>query len=143
MNSGLTPFAIVIATFKNTNTVLQATDRQYIVAIRRNNLLQHYSRYSSIYSYQNINIVSSKDGHPNSNCSTVAHQAPHAAIGAERSAFFLKSGTLIFVLFGIIITDVRLTFWVRSAFALGSLCLRSRSGDKEYSKRDEIDLNVV
>ena len=39
--------------------------------------------------------------------------------------FFLKSGTLIFVLFGIIITDVRLTFWVRSAFALGSLCLHS------------------
>ena len=145
MNSGLTPIVIVIVIVNSnkTSAATQAPDRQYIVAIQRNNLLQHYSRYSSIYSYQNINIVSSKDGHPNSNCSTVAHQAPHAAIGAERSVFFLKSGTLIFVLFGIIITDCRLTLWVRSAFALGSLCLHSRSGDKEYPKWDEIDLNVV
>ena len=154
VNSGFTPFAIVIATFNNTNTALQTSDRQDIVAIRQNYLLQRYNCYSSIYSYQtpkiysyiwyiNIYIVLSKIGHPNSNCSTVAHQAPHAAIGAERSMFFLKSGTLIFVLFGIIITDGRLTLWVRSAFALGSLWVRSRSGDKEYSKRDEIDLKVV
>ena len=57
--------------------------------------------------------------------------------------FFLKSGTLIFVLSGIIITDGCLHF----AFALGSLCLRSgfapKSGGKGYSKRDEKDLNVV
>ena len=35
--------------------------------------------------------------------------------------FFLKSGTLIFVLLGIIITEGRF----HSGFALGSLCLRS------------------
>ena len=35
--------------------------------------------------------------------------------------FFLKSGTLIFVLLGIIITEGRF----HSAFVLGSLCLRS------------------
>ena len=39
----------------------------------------------------------------------------------EEPLFFLKSGTLIFVLLGIIITDGCL----HSGFALGSLCLRS------------------
>ena len=46
--------------------------------------------------------------------------------------FFLKSGTLIFVLFGIIIKDACFhsastlpPLWVRSAFALGSLWLHS------------------
>lgn len=43
VNSGFTPFVIVIATFNNTNTFLQASDRQDIVAIRRNDLLQRYS----------------------------------------------------------------------------------------------------
>ena len=89
--------------------------------------------------YRYINMVSSQNGISNSNCSTVAHQAHCAEIGAE-CVFFLKCGTLFFVLFGIIITDGRLTLWVRSAFALGSLCLRSRNGDKKYSKRDEKDL---
>ena len=56
VNSGFTPFVIVIATFNNTNTVLQASDRQDIVAIRRNDLLQRYSCYSSIYSYQTPKI---------------------------------------------------------------------------------------
>ena len=58
--------------------------------------------------------------------------------------FFLKSGTLIFVLFGIIITDGRLTLWVRSGFALPSLWVRSAStpkiGDKVNPKRGEKDL---
>ena len=57
--------------------------------------------------------------------------------------FFLKSGTLIFVLLGIIITDGCLHF----AFALPSLWVRSafapKNGGKGYSKRDEIDLDVV
>ena len=50
---------------------------------------------------------------------------------------FLKSGTLIFVLLGIITADGCFHFgfalpslWVRSAFA-------PKSGDKEYSKWDE------
>ena len=47
--------------------------------------------------------------------------------------FFLKSGTLIFVLFGIIITDGRLTFWVRSAST-------PKIGDKVNPKRGEKDL---
>ncbi len=57
--------------------------------------------------------------------------------------FFLKSGTLIFGFFGIIITDGCL----HSGFALPSLCLRSgfapKSGGKVDSKRDEKDLDVV
>ena len=52
--------------------------------------------------------------------------------------FFLKSGTLILGFFGIIITD--------GGHTLGSLCLRSgfapKSGDKEYSKWDETELNI-
>ena len=50
-------------------------------------------------------MVSSQNGISNSNCSTVAHQAHCAEIGAE-SVFFLKWSTLFFVLFGIIITSV-------------------------------------
>ena len=64
--------------------------------------------------------------------------------------FFLKSGTLIFDFFGIIITDgghILPSFCLRSGFALGSLCLRSgstpKSGGKGYSKRDEKDLNLT
>ena len=62
---------------------------------------------------------------------------PHSA------TFFLKSGTLIFVLFGIIVTDGCL----RSAFALGSLWVRSafapKGGGKAYPKWDEIDFNIT
>ncbi len=54
--------------------------------------------------------------------------------------FFLKSGTLIFVLFGIIITDGR----SHSGFVLPSLWVRSAStpkiGDKVNPKRGEKDL---
>ena len=54
---------------------------------------------------------------------------------------FLKSGTLIFVLLGIITADGCFHF----GFALPSLWVRSgfapKSGDKEYSKKDEIDHN--
>ena len=54
--------------------------------------------------------------------------------------FFLKSGTLIFDFFCIIIIDVCL----HSGFALGSLWVRSafahKSGGKGYSNRDEKEL---
>ena len=53
--------------------------------------------------------------------------------------FFLKSGTLIFDFFGIIITDDCL----HSAFALPSLWLRSRSGGKAYSKWDEKAFDIT
>ena len=56
--------------------------------------------------------------------------------------FFLKSGTLIFVLLGIIITEGRF----HSGFALGSFWVRSastpKSGGKEYSKLDERDFRI-
>ena len=57
--------------------------------------------------------------------------------------FFLKSGTLIFDFFCIIIIDV----CFHSGFALPSLWVRSAfapmSGGKEYSKRYEIDFTIT
>ena len=60
-----------------------------------------------------------------------------AEIDKIKIVFFLKSGTLIFVLLGIITADGYFHF----GFALPSLWVRSgfapKSGDKEYSKWDE------
>ena len=57
VNSGLTSIGLLFVNFNNLSISTYASDQQDIVTIRRNNLLQCYSCYSSFYTYQTSIII--------------------------------------------------------------------------------------